>query len=93
MTQQHTPGPWSLRRSPESVPNVEYWVDGPNGALIADIKTHSTDTTYSDARRIAAAPELLAALQADYDLMTDERLDQDLIGRRVGAAIAKARGE
>lgn len=84
----HTPGPWSR----------ESYVDGANekivirgdGLVVAEIECHHESVTDSraDARLIAAAPSLLAALQgflAHYG-STDE------VSNRARAAIAKATG-
>ena len=92
---EHTPGPWRAD-SP--------FVSAPSGELIAKVAT----STKADARLIAAAPELLAALeQALAVLGSDEmRLACDLAGLHgmpyrgptvdraaMRNLIAKARGE
>ena len=89
----HTPGPWMwdddvCDYDPEQ--QAPWLVDGDlSPVLTGQIKCAS----YADARLIAAAPDLLAALriairQNSHDmLMTGEEL------RRCGAAIARASGE
>ena len=67
MTQQHTPGPWTLRRlkpDPHGIIMIGGWeiwtrlYDVVGGTLgVAPIRNEA------DARLIAAAPDLLAALQ------------------------------
>jgi hypothetical protein len=83
---KHTPGPWNL--APKAVNHQLLY--GPVPGLIADI--HKDE----DARLIAAAPDLLAALQ--HLLLTigsDPELEEYLeTGSALArAAIAKATGE
>jgi hypothetical protein len=84
----HTPGPWTYAKGS---------IRGPDDAFIVP---DSPYTSEADARLIAAAPDLLAALEKfpswggpidaaeDYDLLI--RGEWLLLAR---AAIAKARGE
>jgi hypothetical protein len=76
MNTKHTPGPWTV--SGGTIRNL-------HGHLVADF--HSTD---ADARLIAAAPELLAALRsiADSDPDAPEFIACAMAVAR--AAIAKA---
>ena len=58
MTTQHTPGPWTT----SSLPNGTEWtvsIDG--GDMLADLT--GCPNEQANARLIAAAPDLLAALQ------------------------------
>ena len=52
----HTPGPWTLTAEGESVHDVH--------GFIAHIKGRTVDELRANARLIAAAPKLLAALKA-----------------------------
>lgn len=89
----HTPGPWKRG----CVGSDAYWV-GPDWdrPLVARIE-RDRDESDADARLIASAPDLLAALKSllDYDvqdagcLPTDAHLDAQNDAR---AAIAKAEG-
>ena len=61
----HTPGPWTYRPMPEPDSAHTYWIDGPHGEPVAEVCEFRPDDSANDAnaRLIAAAPELLAALQ------------------------------
>ena len=91
--QQHTPGPWAQGTSNTGRSCV--WIDG----HVEPEKTMGPDNTWIDccteanARLIAAAPDLLGALEeivsaADGDGWS--QIDADL--RKARAAIAKAKG-
>lgn len=92
MTQQHTPGPW------EAESFADGWNVWPISRKKPDGGAVAYDCTEPDARLIAAAPELLAALQMGYaDTMDYIRLN-NLGGEnnhwlvQARAAIAKATG-
>lgn len=92
MNAQHTPGPW------------EVWPNSQNGQLC--ISHHETQSNLqravcevdrmdaANARLIAAAPDLLAALEAALkDLKALTAWDQtSAVSRQAHAAIAKATG-
>lgn len=115
MTQQHTPGPWTAEEVIVRPPNQRSWeVNCDKGGRVLICNTgNSADGTVppaeqrgANARLIAAAPDLLAALEADQELDNHnlnhadcpvgciERSSLWAIARekRV-AAIAKAKGE
>ena len=95
MTTQHTPGPWEvcdldwqfrfvegsyeLGLKAISTPNIKHYI--------------ATEIDAADARLIAAAPDLLAALEVVREYM-DHAADQfsyeDIV--QIRAAIAKAKG-
>jgi hypothetical protein len=85
---KHTPGPWQI------CPGGGFLhFTAVNGEIVA--KINANKITYQDARLIAAAPELLAALKICVDRL--EITDQDpLIGLEAKAlawsAIAKSEG-
>lgn len=100
MKAKHTPGPWHVQ------PGRLHLVDDANGQGVAD--THNywrADSTeereQANARLIAAAPDLLAALTHLLDMMHPHLLDlegdmgRDLADAMQSArtALAKARGE
>jgi hypothetical protein len=106
---KHTPGPWHIGRENDHSAdrwkrNAEWArVRDEAGGLIAEIasvhpkggrKSCDFDIEAANARLIAAAPDLLAALKAvENDCM--DRCDSLLwgaIGTRIRAAIAKATG-
>lgn len=98
MNKQHTPGPWNVG---DDSPN-DY--EGPMidtrdravAVITIDHETESTPEDRANARLIAAAPELLAALQRltramdDYD--GDIPADINSPHHQALAAIAKATG-
>jgi len=65
---KHTQGPWHLDRDD----NVNLWVDGPRREVIATIP--NTPQGQANARLIAAAPDLLAALQKYVKWIQDDRI-------------------
>lgn len=93
----HTPGPWSYSKSTDGwsytinihqAENAEYTPDWSDVAFCT-CKGERQGIQEANARLIAAAPDLLAALELimeSYDLNLDEI-------NAARAAIAKARGE
>jgi hypothetical protein len=86
----HTPGPWILDE------NERGWGLLSNGS---DVTSEPFDCSTDDARLIAAAPELLEALQSFIDLSDDGSLHiegsiatEDPVITAARAAIAKAEG-
>lgn len=101
---EHTPGPWVVAGTRHSG-NLEigkdtrlHWV-GPDGDAVCgvfyDMNTHRG---WADARLIAAAPELLAAL-GDFVKMGESygwdsaRTGREYLMKDARAAIAKAKGQ
>ena len=81
MSTQHTKGPWKyLRTSGFDYGSTAYWLPG----ICANIKDEA------NARLIAAAPDLLVALQ-HLMVAHDEQLDYAF--QQAQEAIAKATGE
>ncbi len=101
---EHTPGPWAAFgfRGQQMQP-LQSWDEAAPGLSIGSV--HSTEPicrvngymhpVVANARLIAAAPELLEALEqiVDCDFDTDSLLNEDGDIKRARAAIAKARGE
>ena len=92
-----TPGPWSHDPA-EGAPRPD-WIRGPNGDIVAAVYFREDGSSLlPNARLIAAAPDLLAALQEVYDAWPRPRAGEtyrdDDPGwfERAGAAIAKATG-
>ncbi len=81
---EHTPGPWTLAEANSTIP-----IKGANGRTVASVKYGETDLP--DALLIAAAPDMLAALQA---ALSWARLNTQRAGtldvERMYAAIARA---
>jgi hypothetical protein len=94
MTAQHTPGPWRISDGVSShVYLIDGRIDGQSSAVAEIVFAHARNP--ADARLIAAAPDLLAALRDVLRIATaasigvsgnQPRLD------RARAAIAKAEG-
>ena len=85
MTTQHTPAPWELRRSVRG-----YWFidheQGGEGYTLTKL-----DCNEADARLIAAAPDLLAALEELLNALPSATTHPAIKAAR--AAIAKATGD
>jgi len=83
---QHTPGPWTYKHAE----NGELEIKGPNDECVVDgcgcCNSPFGDNLEYDARLIAAAPDLLAAL---HNMLEDgDKTDRE----QALAAIAKATG-
>lgn len=103
----HTPGPWSKNQSRSPLYADTFWVEDSNGDVIAQTYARGTDGIIDrfhngeeNARLIAAAPEMLAALQAvlrrsefgiDGKYIPSDEVEA--IHTQARAAIAKARGD
>jgi hypothetical protein len=95
MTLKHTPGPWTKG-------DTDYFYGGPaimaQGSIVAAVSYAGapcgcSETTTANARLIAAAPDLLAALQG---LLSDKYLSDPINNDRMAAAraaVSKATGE
>jgi len=91
MTDQHTPGPWTtdvVRSTNYTLRIIKAGTD-----WIAHVHTQSTESDIprdvSNARLIAAAPELLEALEGYISDCTNDECERCIKSR---AAIAKVRG-
>lgn len=92
----HTPGPWTVVRNGDSNALIRY-SDGENASYIAQCNDLQLcpehGTVEANARLIAAAPDLLAALE---ELLADKYLADPINADRMAnarAAIAKAKGQ
>ena len=84
-TQTHTPGPWHIGMKPGPM------VYGPSGEQVADCRMeYGPNENRHNARLIAAAPALLAALE-QLDTAYETGGEGDFAAAK--AAIAAARGE
>lgn len=108
-TQAHTSGPWGVSRhaTPESFPQFGVYAESVNGRDLAHVVSHGTATsaeTESNARLIAAAPEMLEALRGLLDQLEAAGIyipgedsgqwhgAEGLSFRKASEAIAKAEG-
>lgn len=89
---KHTPGPWTFVQGGSG--NFPTWNVRIGSNLITLPFASSMDTLDADARLIAAAPDLLSALNA---MLTHIGMDEDEWNKptfdQARAAIAKATGE
>jgi len=96
---KHTPGPWAVGNARKH----SRWIDAPEWDRLAKVITRmdgadkECDDGLANARLIAAAPELLDALQALRGACVDEgwllKSKYWLVLDKARAAIAKATGE
>lgn len=91
---KHTPGPWKVsdhrHRNGEETFRIEH---GHVGEIVAFMESSANE---ADARLIAAAPELLKALERCNDALRNvhgARWFESNLGETTLAAIAKARGD
>lgn len=102
----HTPGPWKFRPETNAIVGAKHLV-GKSGNYVYETIGHlsespfiTLDERFSNARLIAAAPELLAALQAIADAESAGsaypgdgwRLAHEKLCGYARAAIAKIKG-
>jgi len=89
----HTPGPWLLDEAPMETGDLTDWYCVTNATFDADV-AHAV--TEADARLIAAAPELLAALEdaaAQLRTLLDDSIEDDYsVLTNAEIVIAKAKG-
>lgn len=100
MTTKHTPGPWEIQQL-ETNRNGYDWptfaVRSPQNvclAVVGDVDRHHAEQHPANARLIAAAPDLLAALielRDSYPWSANRTVGGELWSQ-VNAAIAKAEG-
>lgn len=91
----HTPGPWRYCPQNGSPTTGMHMIAGSKPGYLAEVRDCGSGIVQANARLIAAAPELLEALEtlADEEWRDDD--DNILIDARTKArsAIAKARGK
>lgn len=82
---KHTPAPWTHEGRGA--------VYAPDGRPIAHVwQNQGDDDREANARLIAAAPELLEALELAHATLLGANMNRSVVGRKVKAAIAKATG-
>ena len=95
MTQTtHTPGPWSLRMTGwQTNPAAIYSPRRPGAVACIPARTSvPLDEQSANARLIAAAPDLLAALESAIEALIETRYYPSEI-KRLRNAITKAKGQ
>lgn len=98
---QHTPGPWHVVTCVEDDPTTRYIDDAPGedgerGYYLAEVEHYDLQELEANARLIAAAPELLEALERIVSINGSTKGAQSLVDEFkhiARAAIAKAKGE
>lgn len=104
MSAKHTPGPWHVKSDPfhfdtlSSIVGGEKRGDGkrfPSHELNAEVGGFADfEIQEANARLIAAAPDLLEALEEAEKCLAESEYSEDGYARKlVRAAIAKAKGE
>ena len=92
---KHTPGPWRFRQIPEGLTIHSHWIDTGNGAPLAEVRLRPNGEHDANAPLIAAAPELLEALEKIQNRLksshTPKAISECLSW--CARAIAKAKGE
>lgn len=86
---EHTPGPWGLVEERTENHDREFYVTGTDHGLVAEAYE------VADARLIAAAPDLLAALEAAWPGLSGQSYERPIseVWEQARSAIAKAKGE
>jgi hypothetical protein len=98
MSEGHTPGPWDFWSGYNAVDKMEAEITADDGDIVIARYNHLIGEGEANARLIAAAPELLEALE-QVCLIWDHHCDAHGDGTpseahaRVRAAIAKAKGQ
>ena len=86
---KHTPGPWRVERQNGSSTTSEWIIAGAKPGYLAEVGDCGSGCAKANARLIAAAPELLEALEM---AMRRGRIDDsEEAMNQVAAAIAKAK--
>lgn len=90
---QHTPGPWSVEEQWATDADGKgfrfaYWIGADDGEICRSV------LSLEDARLIAAAPDLLAALKDVFAVLGEGEIEYKapFLHRRMKAAIKKAEG-
>ena len=103
-TTNHTPGPWKIEKCEENGPfldsfyisaNVKEWDGNESQRIVCRFPTGTGQFSetgrenLANARLVAAAPEMLQALQCVVDLLGDQ---EGIFIEQCKAAISKAKG-
>lgn len=92
---EHTPGPWTVGPVFDNDGEPEIIVEHktPFGNLVVACALSGLVGQEANARLIAAAPELLEALQLADAMLEGAHMNADVVCKKVKAPIAKATGE
>lgn len=91
---KHTPGPWktNITRLSDNSIYVSH-VLGPKGQGLAQIGIYGEEETLANASLIAAAPDMLEALQAVVAVADRKTVEFDLARAAIAKAMAHRGGE
>ena len=94
----HTPGPWRYERTDGIPVNGRHMISGAVPGYLAEVRDCVSGDVQANARLIAAAPDLLAALETAYMALIGylPAHRNDVTDAAIGAAraaITKATGE
>ncbi len=90
MDAKHTPGPWAYRQ--DDTGEDGFVVVSEGRPYVATVHSGARDWTESNARLIAAAPDLLEALTLADTMLSGANMNAKVVTLKVRAAIAKATG-
>lgn len=68
----HTPGPWRVERQNPSPTSGEWMIAGGIPGYLAEVRDCGSGDVEANARLIASAPDLLAALDAIVTLLIEQ---------------------
>lgn len=90
---QHTQGPWRVARQNPSPTTGEWMIAGQKPGYLAEVRDCGSGDVEANASLIAAAPELLEALElCRYHMYEHASNTKDGAFDKLCAAIAKAKG-
>ena len=90
---KHTPGPWTITRDEENYVHISgNWVNFARVVVRFRGDKQDYKTGLANARLIAAAPDMLAALKDARDALFDRAPITVGLEAQINAAIAKAEG-
>ena len=90
METKHTPGPWSWGTDPmENICDITLDIDATGYSILRCC----VKPLEPNARLIAAAPELLEALELAHAMLSGANMNANVVEQKVRAAIAKATGK
>ena len=82
----HTPGPW--RFDPKLGVVSQFEIND-----VGEPMNIAQEVNYLDGSLLAAAPEMLEALELADAMLCGANMDKSAIGRKINAALAKAKGK
>lgn len=89
---EHTPGPWKTRETEEHWGRINVHIEGPDDLELACAYQRTSSENKANARLIASAPEMLAALEELLDIEGPQP-GTAAWADKTRALIAKAKGE